>query len=96
MHASVCVQAWRVAHPPVRGQPWLFSQPLVHMGFLKSWLAGGLNEKVVNRILQLVQARPAQPHAKPLRIYVTGSPICCFTVTLDHGQTSVTLSVPLL
>lgn len=68
-----------MAHPPVRGQPWLFTQPLVHVGFLKSWLAGGLNEKVVTCILQLVQARPAQAHAQPLRIYVTGTPLRCCT-----------------
>ncbi|KAA6428561.1 MAG: hypothetical protein FRX49_01437 [Trebouxia sp. A1-2] len=34
------LQAWRVAHPPVRGHNWLFSRPLVHLGFLRSWLAG--------------------------------------------------------
>ncbi|KAA6425605.1 MAG: hypothetical protein FRX49_04502, partial [Trebouxia sp. A1-2] len=63
---------WRVAHPPVRGHHWMFTRPLVHVGFLKSWLAGGLNDKVVGRITQLVNARPAGPHAKPLKIYVTG------------------------
>jgi len=65
-------QVWRVAHPPVRGHHWMFTRPLVHVGFLKSWLAGGLNEKVVGRIMQLVNARPEHPNSPPLRIYVTG------------------------
>ncbi len=52
----------------------MFTRPLVHVGFLKSWLAGGLNDKVVGRIVQLVHARPAGSHAKPLKIYVTGTP----------------------
>ncbi|DBB14802.1 TPA: hypothetical protein ACH3X3_004411 [Trebouxia sp. C0006] len=71
-NAVADMQVWRVAHPPVRGHHWMFTRPLVHVGFLKSWLAGGLNDKVVGRIMQLVHARPARPHAKPLKIYVTG------------------------
>ncbi len=73
-HWMMCLQVWRVAHPPVRGHHWMFTRPLVHVGFLKSWLAGGLNDKVVGRIMQLVHARPAGPHARPLKIYVTGTP----------------------
>ena len=79
------VQAWRVAHPPVRGQAWLFSQPLVHVGFLKSWLAGGLNHKVVTRIMELVTARPAEAHCKPLRIYITGTLSTVHHVILADG-----------
>ncbi|DBB14800.1 TPA: hypothetical protein ACH3X3_004409 [Trebouxia sp. C0006] len=71
-NAEADMQVWRVTHPPVRGHHWMFTRPLVHVGFLKSWLAGGLNDKVVGRIMQLVHARPAWPHAKPLKIYVTG------------------------
>ncbi len=59
----------------------MFTRPLVHVGFLKSWLAGGLNDKVVGRIMQLVHARPARPHAKPLKIYVTGT----LTPAKEHG-----------
>ena len=73
-HWMMWLQVWRVAHPPVRGHHWKFTRPLVHVGFLKSWLAGGLNDKVVGRIMQLVNARPAGSHAKPLKIYVTGTP----------------------
>ena len=77
----ICLQVWRVTHPPVRGHHWMFTRPLVHVGFLKSWLAGGLNDKVVGRIMQLVHARPARPHGKPLKIYVTGTP----TPAKQHG-----------
>ncbi len=66
-----------MAHPPVRGHHWMFTRPLVHVGFLKSWLAGGLNEKVVGRIMQLVNSCSAHTHACPFRIYVTGNPRCC-------------------
>ncbi|DBB01839.1 TPA: hypothetical protein ACH3X1_000447 [Trebouxia sp. C0004] len=71
-NAVADMQVWRVAHPPVRGHHWMFTRPLVHVGFLKSWLAGGLNHKVVGRIMQLVHARLAGLYAKPLKIYVTG------------------------
>lgn len=80
-HWMIWLQVWRVAHPPVRGHHWMFTRPLVHVGFLKSWLAGGLNDKVVGRIMQLVHARPARPHANPLKIYVTGIP----TPAQQHG-----------
>jgi len=59
----------------------MFTRPLVHVGFLKSWLAGGLNDKVVGRVMQLVHTRPAGLHAKPLKIYVTGTP----TPAKQHG-----------
>ena len=64
------LQAWRVAHPPVRGHPIFFSRPLVHVGFLQSWLAGGFNTKVVNRIMQMVNQR--QPGPNELKVYITG------------------------
>ena len=74
------LQAWRVPHPPVRGHPWLFTRPLVHVGFLKSWLAGGFNTKVVARVMHLVTARPplapGLAQGKPLRIYITGGYHC--------------------
>ncbi len=45
------------------------TQPLVHGGFMKSWLAGALNVKVVNRIMHLVSSR--KPAACDLKILVT-------------------------
>ena len=46
---------------------------MVHVGFMRSWLAGGLNVKVIDRIMHLVQA--ATPTQR-LLIYVTGMHIC--------------------
>ncbi len=42
----------------------------MHVGFLQSWLAGGFNEKVVNRIMEMVNRR--QPSPDKLKIYITG------------------------
>ncbi|KAA6426189.1 MAG: hypothetical protein FRX49_04041 [Trebouxia sp. A1-2] len=64
------VQAWRVTHPPARGHKLMCTQPLVHGGFMKSWLAGALNAKVVNRIMHIVSSR--KPAACELEILVTG------------------------
>ena len=49
------LQAWQAAHPPVRGRHWMGRRPRVHAGFLKSWLAGGLKDKVVARVLKAIQ-----------------------------------------
>lgn len=64
-------QAWRAVHPPARGSWWLGRQPMVHGGFLKSWLAAGLNLKLVQRTMQVLQE--GKPDAKR-RVYVTGTP----------------------
>ncbi|KAL0038251.1 hypothetical protein WJX79_010181 [Trebouxia sp. C0005] len=64
------LQAWRVAHPPARGHNWLFSRPLVHLGFLRSWLAGAFNDKVVNRTMEVVNSR--KPASGKLQILITG------------------------
>ncbi|KAL3149444.1 hypothetical protein ABBQ32_002237 [Trebouxia sp. C0010 RCD-2024] len=64
------IQAWRVAHPPARGHTLCGTRPLVHVGFTRSWLAGGFNEKVINHIMELVNKRRAG--AGRLNIYVTG------------------------
>ncbi len=70
-HGSMpMVQAWRVAHPPVRGHNWMFSRPLVHVGFLQSWLAGAFNDKVVNRTMEVVNSR--KPASGKLQILITG------------------------
>jgi len=42
---------------------------------MKSWLAGGFNHKVINRIMQLVNSR--KPGSDKLKIYVTGETQCC-------------------
>ena len=48
---------------------------MVHVGFMKSWLAGGFNLKVINRIMQLVNSRKAG--ADKLKILVTGETHSC-------------------
>ena len=72
------VQAWWVAHPPKRGTWWLAGRPMVHVGFMRSWLGGGLNTKVIRQIMHLVHARPraSNPNQK-LQIYVTGQYQSC-------------------
>ena len=59
-----------MAHPPIRGHNCIFTRPLVHVGFLQSWLAGGFNEKVVNRVMGLVNS--PKPGTRKLEIIVTG------------------------
>ncbi|BDA51092.1 probable phospholipase A1-Igamma1, chloroplastic at C-terminar half [Coccomyxa sp. Obi] len=58
------VQAWRVVHPPKRGR-W-GCRPLVHVGFLKSWTANGLDIRVISRIKEIIQA----PEFNPTMAYV--------------------------
>ncbi|DBA85888.1 TPA: hypothetical protein ACH3X1_005433 [Trebouxia sp. C0004] len=72
-NALADLQAWRIAHPPRRGRTWLGTRPLVHVGFLKSWLAGGLKVKVVNRVLEAVQQckQSCKSHV-PTTVFVTG------------------------
>jgi len=66
-----------VTHPPARGHTFCCTRPMVHVGFMKSWLAGGFNFKVLNRIMQVVNSRKAG--AEKLKILVTGEAhSCCF------------------
>jgi len=45
----------------------------VHVGFLKSWLAGGLKVKVVNRVLEAVQqCNQSCKSDVPTSVFVTG------------------------
>ena len=79
LHVSLwgVMQAWRVAHPPVRGHALCGTQPLVHVGFMKAWLAGGFNEKVINHIMQLVNRPRAGAGAESIKVYVTGQMHMC-------------------
>ena len=71
------VQAWRIAHPPVRGRTLLGTRPLVHVGFLKSWLAGGLKVKVINHVLAAVcQCNQQSKSGQPVTVFVTGELLC--------------------
>ena len=79
------MQAWRVAHPPARGHRLMGTRPLVHVGFLKSWLAGGLNEKVTSAVLRAVQQcckRLNEPDK--ITVFVTGESILHIAYAMFH------------
>ena len=66
------------------------TRPLVHVGFMKSWLVGGFNTKVTNRIKELVASRP--PAADRLKIYITGLlPYIATSGTKENAQVSMLL-----
>ncbi|KAL3155310.1 hypothetical protein ABBQ38_010874 [Trebouxia sp. C0009 RCD-2024] len=72
-NALADLQAWRIAHPPVRGKTWLGTRPLVHVGFLKTWLADGLKLKVVNQVLEAVQqCKQRSGSDQPITVLITG------------------------
>ena len=49
------------------------TRPLVHVGFLKSWLAGGLNDKVISAVLKAVQqCRQRLSLSDKVTVFVTG------------------------
>lgn len=67
-------QAWRIPHPPVRGSSLMCTRPLVHHGFIKSWLAGGFNDKVLNHVMSVVDGwnvHDIQSRSR-FQIFVTG------------------------
>ena len=66
-----CVQVWRVAHPPERGSYLLGTQPMVHAGFQQSWTDQGFNERVLQKLRQVVEAGVAAG-TKHWRIILTG------------------------
>lgn len=85
-----CLQAWRIAHPPMRGTNWLGTRPLVHVGFLKSWLAGGLKYKVVSHILEAVQQCKQESESdQPVKIFVTGKHCVCSMAYLGEHRLAV-------
>ena len=65
------LQAWRVTHPPARGHKFCGTRPLVHVGFMKSWLAGSFDQKVISRVMELVERRKAGTGS--MTVYVTGA-----------------------
>eukprot|EP00884_Botryococcus_braunii_P001515 jgi/Botrbrau1/11364/Bobra.0038s0112.1 len=67
-NAMADLRAWQTIHPPSRGS--IIRKPKVHEGFLKSWHANGLAERVVSRIMEILKA-PDMHTAHP-RIIFTG------------------------
>ena len=70
-----CSQAWYATHPPKRGEWWMGTRPYVHQGFLKSWVANGLNKRIVERCVLAVKRMQAQAYGAPIKLYITGA-IC--------------------
>ncbi|KAL3142108.1 hypothetical protein ABBQ32_004726 [Trebouxia sp. C0010 RCD-2024] len=69
-NATADLQAWQAVHPPLRGRYWTGQRPRVHAGFLKSWLAGKLKQKVVSSVLKALQDQKKTNSIK--RVLVTG------------------------
>ena len=67
------LQAWYATHPPARGEWWMGTRPFVHQGFLKSWVANGLNARIVERCVAAVKMMQAQAHCTPVKLYITGA-----------------------
>jgi len=67
------LRAWYAAHPPLRGRPFMGTRPYVHQGFLRSWEANGLREKVVSRVNEIVSSLAETTCSMTkVRVYVTG------------------------
>ncbi|KAK9817879.1 hypothetical protein WJX72_003574 [[Myrmecia] bisecta] len=64
------LKMWRANHPAVQGQVCLGTQPLVHTGFLASWQANGLDQRVLQQMRSILSERKAS--ATPLKVYMTG------------------------
>eukprot|EP00208_Stichococcus_sp_RCC1054_P005346 CAMPEP_0206142186 /NCGR_PEP_ID=MMETSP1473-20131121/15880_1 /ASSEMBLY_ACC=CAM_ASM_001109 /TAXON_ID=1461547 /ORGANISM="Stichococcus sp, Strain RCC1054" /LENGTH=1445 /DNA_ID=CAMNT_0053537075 /DNA_START=238 /DNA_END=4575 /DNA_ORIENTATION=- len=70
------LQTWMHEHPPRRGRGTFFygSRPCVHNGFLRSWLANGLQSRVLQRIEEIEEGyycRGQRPSG-PRRVTLTG------------------------
>ena len=52
------------------GRLLLGTQPLVHGGFLQSWLSDGLHKRVLHRVREII--RESTVDREDFHIYVTG------------------------
>lgn len=60
-------------YPPDRGRALLARRPMVHGGFLKSWTAGGLKDKVLSAVARAVQqCRQDLDFSSIVTVLVTG------------------------
>lgn len=59
-------------HPSKQSRYW--QQSLVHVGFLKSWTANGLNTRVIERVLSLLNTdcKGSRDGCTPVTIICTG------------------------
>lgn len=75
-------QFWRSAHPPRRGVLLLGTQPLVHSGFLASWVRRGLDRQVLQRVRQVLQGLS---HCDDMPPFGTTVVRCCSTAHEEKG-----------
>ncbi|KAK9814286.1 hypothetical protein WJX72_003434 [[Myrmecia] bisecta] len=70
--ANACadIKFWWAAHPPKRGRLCMLNRPMVHSGFLDSWLANGLNLRVVECINRVLNGKGVDRLA--IKVLVTG------------------------
>ncbi|KAK9814194.1 hypothetical protein WJX72_002000 [[Myrmecia] bisecta] len=70
--ANACadLKLWWTAHPPLRGNLAMLNRPMVHSGFLASWLANGMNLRVVECVKRVVSGMAANSHN--IKVYATG------------------------
>ncbi|GAB4816055.1 hypothetical protein N2152v2_003101 [Parachlorella kessleri] len=50
------IKVWRAVHPPKRGSYWLSRRPMVHKGFLDAYTAGGINQRLLQRLREIMRA----------------------------------------
>ncbi|PSC69058.1 alpha beta-hydrolase isoform B [Micractinium conductrix] len=62
------IKAWKITYPPARRRNGRLVR--AHAGFAQAWLHAGFNDKVLSRVHELEEARPAD--APPLRFWITG------------------------
>ncbi len=64
----------------------------MHVGFLKSWLVGGFNEKVVSRIIEIANSR--KPSSDKLQIYITGeSPLVLLLCLKQQSMAAIAVKL---
>ncbi|KAL4429353.1 hypothetical protein ABPG77_005127 [Micractinium sp. CCAP 211/92] len=76
-------QVWRSVHPPRRGVYLLGTQPMVHTGFLASWMRRGLDRQVLQRVQQVLQGLSHRDDMPPFDTTVVR---CCSTLDEDSSH----------
>eukprot|EP00803_Ostreobium_quekettii_P001664 evm.model.scf_661.6 EVM.evm.TU.scf_661.6 scf_661:45589-48045(-) len=64
------LKMWRALHPPARGNYWRGTQPLVHKGFLLSWMACDFSMRVLQAVQRVLNS--PQFDRSQMRVLVTG------------------------
>lgn len=78
------LQAWQATHPSARGRSFFGRRPAVHNGFLKSYLANGFSERIVNKVLDVVRSND-WPHTQ-VRSTTSSASRCLTSFDFEAGQ----------